>query len=152
MIRTGRAAFLPRMHLWSLHGRGNNLALTWCLVWRALRAVRVQKSISGTLNYQNYYLRDFLNLLTQLWCKRPSSSVKGGLMRSHSGENKKMICVFLHFKYSTSVKRKGFKLEVLFTTFYSLTQPVELLHGAAVTLLALGLCILLQGCHRERLL
>lgn len=37
-------------------------------------------------------------------------------------------------------------------TFYPLTQSVELLHGAAVTLLALGLCILLQGCHRERLL
>lgn len=39
-----------------------------------------------------------------------------------------------------------------FSTFYPLTQSVELLYGAAVTLLTLGLCILLQGCHRERLL
>lgn len=39
-----------------------------------------------------------------------------------------------------------------FSTFYPLTQSVELLHGAAVTLLTLGLCILLQGCHRKCLL
>lgn len=36
-------------------------------------------------------------------------------------------------------------------TFNPLTQLVELLHRAAVTLLALGLCILLQCCDRERL-
>lgn len=37
-------------------------------------------------------------------------------------------------------------------TFYPLTQSVEMLHGAAVTLLALALCVLLQSCHREGLL
>lgn len=45
-----------------------------------------------------------------------------------------------------------FYVEGWFPTLYPLTQSVELLHGAAVTLLALGLCILLQGCHRECLL
>lgn len=39
-----------------------------------------------------------------------------------------------------------------FGTFYPLTQSMELLHGATVTLLALALCILLQGCDREGLL
>lgn len=39
-----------------------------------------------------------------------------------------------------------------FSTFYPLAQSVELLHGAAVTLLALRLCILLHGRHGERLL
>lgn len=39
-----------------------------------------------------------------------------------------------------------------FGTFYPLTQSMELLHGAALTLLALALCILLQGRDREGLL
>lgn len=37
-------------------------------------------------------------------------------------------------------------------TFYPLTESVELLHGAAVTLLTLVHCILFLGCHREGLL
>lgn len=39
----------------------------------------------------------------------------------------------------------------LLPTFDPLTQFVELLHGTAVTLLALSLCILLWGCDGERL-
>lgn len=67
------------------------------------------------------------------------------------GSHSSFVQLILMCTVTDCRKSWGFFCFVFFT-FYPLTESVELLHGAAVTLLTLGHCILFFGCHREGLL
>lgn len=57
-----------------------------------------------------------------------------------------------HVKYGIRGLKRMLNRFFFFVTFYSLTQLVELQHGATVTLLVVAFCILLHSCYGERLL